>query len=88
MIRIKDYTWAITLALTLLGWVWVAAGERTQFRQQLAELDRRVTLLQNHQDTTANKLARIENALVQVQTDVRWIRQSLDQRGEKSGATP
>ena len=71
------YPWVLTLAVTVLGWVWVAAGERAVTGAQLTHFKRQIDLLQDREQTAADRLAEIQAAVVQVQTDVKWIRGEL-----------
>lgn len=76
MNKINQYSWAISLCITLLGWVWVMAGERAVTQLKLDELDTRLTRTQKQNQMLNDKLMQIHNSLIQVKTDVRWLRQS------------
>lgn len=73
----RRYPWLLTLAVTLLGWVWVAAGERAVTQSQLSHFKRQIGVLEDRGQTTAERLAEIQAAVVQVRTDVSWIRSEL-----------
>ena len=71
------YPWLLTLAITVFGWVWVVAGERAVTRAQLGHFRQQISLLQDRERTTADRLTDIRAAVIQVHTDVKWIRQEL-----------
>jgi hypothetical protein len=77
MNRMSNYAWAISLALTVLGWVWVFAGERSSARDKLSDLDQRILAIQARHDLVAQRLADVQTSVVQIRTDVEWIRHEL-----------
>ena len=89
MKAILRYPWLLTLIVTALGWVWVAAAERAVTQSQLCEFERRIDLLQDSDKTVADRLGRIESTVIEVRTDVRWIRGELNHlRTKRERAEP
>ena len=81
------YPWVLTLVVTLLGWVWVAAAERAVTQSQLGSFKQQIDLLQDKEQTTADRLVQIQSAVIEVQTDVKWIRSELEHlRDRREGA--
>lgn len=78
MRRINHFGSAITLCLTVLGWVWVTAAERTITRQKLGDLESRVGALAGRAESDADQLRQMQTTIVRIHTDVSWIRQELD----------
>ena len=76
MKTLNQYAWLFSVCITLLGWVWVMAGERDVTQQKLDDLDSRLTTVQQRNQLLDDKLIAIHNSLVQVKTDVRWLRES------------
>jgi hypothetical protein len=70
----------LTLAVTVIGWVWVAAGERALTYAQLSQFKQQIDLLQDREESTAQGLARIQIAMIELQTDVKWIRAELEHK--------
>ncbi|MCC6580071.1 MAG: hypothetical protein IT440_06480 [Phycisphaeraceae bacterium] len=77
MNRISQYGWAITLSITVLGWVWVAASDRSVALERIRELEIKLQSTQHRGDQTAGALAEYQITLAQIRTDVGWIRQEL-----------
>lgn len=81
------YPWVLTLVVTLFGWVWVAAAERAVTQSQLSNFKQQIDLLQDKEQTTADRLVQIQSAVIEVQTDVKWIRSELEHlRDRREGA--
>lgn len=80
MKTLNQYAWLFSVCITLLGWVWVMAGERAVTQQKLDDLDNRLTSVQQRNQLLDDKLIDIHNSLVQVKTDVRWLRESWAQK--------
>ena len=81
------YPWVLTLVVTLFGWVWVAAAERAVTQSQLGSFKQQIDLLQDKEQTTADRLVQIQSAVIEVQTDVKWIRSELEHlRDRREGA--
>jgi len=77
MSSILRHPWTLTLAATIFGWIWVMAGERAMTQAQLGEFEREIGLLQDSNQTTADRLMTIQTTVTQTQTDVKWIRREL-----------
>lgn len=76
MKTINQYAWLFSIAITLIGWVWVMAGERAVTQQKLDDMDARLSAVQQRNQMLDDKLIAIHNSLIQVKTDVRWLRES------------
>lgn len=76
MKTLNQYAWVFSVSITLIGWVWVMAGERAVTQQKLDDLDSRLNSVQQRNQLLDDKLIAIHNSLTQVKTDVRWLRES------------
>lgn len=74
---LHHYRWVLPLLVTVLGWLWVAAGERAVTQAQLSDVRRQIESLQSRDQASAGQLAAIRAAISEVQTDLRWIRAEL-----------
>ena len=77
MNRISSYGWAFALILTLLGWVWVAAGDRSVALERIRDLDMRLGATQKRHEDLGVTLGAMQTDLAQIRTDIGWIRQEL-----------
>ncbi|MAX26866.1 MAG: hypothetical protein CMJ19_20425 [Phycisphaeraceae bacterium] len=85
MKTLNQYAWLFSVCITALGWVWVMAGERAVTQQKLDDMDNRLTAVQQRNQMLDEKLIVIHNSLIQVKTDVRWLRETwADKRQSRS----
>jgi hypothetical protein len=80
MKTLNQYAWLFSVCITALGWVWVMAGERAVTQQKLDDLDARLLAVQQRNQLLDDKLIAIHNSLIQVKTDVRWLRESVTEK--------
>ncbi|MFG0247643.1 MAG: hypothetical protein ACF8OB_02060 [Phycisphaeraceae bacterium JB051] len=85
MKTLNQYAWLFSVCITALGWVWVMAGERAVTLQKLDDMDNRLSAVQQRNQLLDEKLIVIHNSLIQVKTDVRWLRETwADKRRENN----
>lgn len=70
-IRLQWVLLAITLVISAGGWVSVLAGERRVTNEHLSQHELRLQRLEKARETS-------DAQLVEIRTDVRWIRQSIE----------
>ncbi len=71
----NNYSWIVSILITILGWVWVMAAERAVTGEKLDELDGRVSSLTQRNETLLDRMTEMNASLIAVRTDVRWLRQ-------------
>ncbi len=82
MRRWLQQPWFVPLLLTCVGWLWVLSGERAVAQAQLAAL-------QANNQRAHDRIAEMHTAIVKIETDVRWMRETLAQlRAELEQDTP
>ncbi len=84
MKTLNQYAWLFSVCITALGWVWVMAGERAVTQQKLDDMDNRLTAVQQRNQMLDEKLIVIHNSLIQVKTDVRWLRETWADKRRKT----
>jgi hypothetical protein len=72
-IRMQWVLLAITLAVSASGWVSVLAADRRLSVEQIHQHEHRLQKLEKAREIS-------ESQLVEIRTDVRWIRQELQRR--------
>ena len=77
MNKVSNYSWAITLCITVLGWVWVLAGDRSLTTEKLSVLEHRVSQHDQKRQTNEQRIAEIHSSMIKIRTDVQWIRDQL-----------
>ncbi len=72
-IRLQWVLLAITLAISASGWVSVLAADRRSTTDQVSQHENRLQKLEKAREIN-------ESQLIEIRTDVRWIRQELQRR--------
>jgi len=72
-IRLQWILLAITLAVSATGWVSVLAADRRSTEEQITQHDHRLQKLEKAREIN-------ESQLIEIRTDVRWIREELQRR--------
>jgi predicted nucleic acid-binding Zn-ribbon protein len=76
MRRWLQQPWVIPLTLTAAGWLWVLSGERAVAQAQLAALEANNRIAND-------RITEMHLTIVAIETDVRWMRQTLDNMREQ-----
>lgn len=75
-VRLQWILLAITLVISAGGWISVLAGDRRVVIQQLSQHDAKLSQLETARQHN-------ESQLVEIRTDVRWIRQAIERQLSK-----